>query len=131
MRENKYCKALIFRRPHISHISQLSIHLQNQFSVAIIPPPYDPYIYAIRTHKMALYKYFKKTPSALSNSNGSLSGRMPPEAISSANCEMLALVHQDTRQNSKTINTTRGQYASFSTTKSLSSSVASQSLSRC
>ena len=62
---------------------------------------------------MALYKYFKKVPSALPNPNGPLSGRMPSEAISSANHEMLALVHRDTGQFSKTINTTWGQYAKF------------------
>ena len=58
---------------------------------------------------MALYKYFKKVPSALPNPNGSLSGRILSEAISSVNREMSGLVHQDTGQNSKTINTTRGQ----------------------
>ena len=90
----------------------------------------DPYIYVIRTSstQMALYKYFKKAPSVLPNPKGSLSGCMTSKAISSANCEMSGLVHQDTGQNSKTINTTRGQYTSFSTTKSISSSIASQSL---
>ena len=52
-----------------------------------------------------LYK-FDKAPSALLNSNGSCSGRMPLEAISSANHNMSGLVRQDTGQNSKTINNT-------------------------
>ena len=54
---------------------------------------------------MALYKYFKKDPSALPDPNGSLSGRMPSarpsEAIFSANREVSGLVHKDTGQNSK------------------------------
>ena len=62
---------------------------------------------------MALYKYFKKAPSILQNPNGFLSGRMLLEAISSANREMLGLVHQDIGQNCKTINMTRSQYASL------------------
>ena len=40
--------------------------------------------------------YFKKAPSALPNPNGSLSGRMPSEAISSANRKLSGLVQQDT-----------------------------------
>ena len=44
-------------------------------------------------HKMALYKYFKKVPRAFPNPNGSLLGRMPSEAIPSANCEMSGSVH--------------------------------------
>ena len=46
-------------------------------------------------------------------------------AISSANHETSGWVRQDTWQNSKTINTTRGGYASFSATKSISFSIAS------
>ena len=79
---------------------------------------------------MALYKYIKKAPSALQNPNNFISGCMPSEAISSANHEMWGLVRQDTGQSSNTISTTRGQYASFSATKSLSSPITSQSLSR-
>ena len=81
-------------------------------------------------HKLVLYKYFKKAPGALPNPNGSPLGCMPSKAVSSANLEMSGLVHQDTGQNSKTLNTTRGRYASFSATKSTSSSIVSQSLSR-
>ena len=66
---------------------------------------------------MVLHKYFKKAPSALPNPNSALSDHMPPEAISSANRETSGLVRQDTGQNSKTINTTRGRHASFSKTK--------------
>ena len=58
-------------------------------------------------HRMALCKFFKKAPSALSNPNGSLSGRMPLEAIFSATREISVLVRQDTGQNGKTINKTR------------------------
>ena len=61
---------------------------------------------------MVLYKYFKKVPSALPNPNSSLSGRMPSEAIFSANHEMSGLVHQDTGQNSKTMNMTQGPSSS-------------------
>ena len=53
---------------------------------------------------MALYKFFKKAPSAFLSPKGSLSGHMLPEAISPANCKMLGLVYQDTGKNSKTIN---------------------------
>ena len=45
---------------------------------------------------MALYKCFKKVPSALPSSNGSLSGGMLSEAISSANCEMSGSINHDT-----------------------------------
>ena len=69
---------------------------------------------------MALYKYFKKALSALPNRNGSFLGCMPSKAISSANCKMLGLVHQDIGQNSKTINTTQGECTTFSATESLS-----------
>ena len=48
---------------------------------------------------------------------------MLSEAIPLANCKMLGWVHQDTGQNSTTINTTRGRYASFSATKNISSSI--------
>ena len=76
------------------------------------------FTYFVRpVHKMALYKYFKKVPSALPSANGSLSGSMPSEAISSPNSEMSGSVQQDTRQNSKTMNMNRGPHSSFSATK--------------
>ena len=50
---------------------------------------------------MALYEYLKKVPSALPNPNDSLFGRLPSEAISSANRELSELVHQNTVKNSK------------------------------
>ena len=53
---------------------------------------------------MALYRYFKKAPSALPIPNGSILGVIPSEAISSVNLEMSELARQDTGQNSKTIN---------------------------
>ena len=75
---------------------------------------------------------FQEAHNALPNSNGSFWCRtcMPPEAISSADRDILGLVHQETGQNSKAINTTQGLYASFSAMKILYSSIASQSLSR-
>ena len=51
--------------------------------------------------------------TALPNTNGPLSNRMPSEAISSANREVLGLVHKGTGENRQTINTTRGPYATF------------------
>ena len=67
-------------------------------------PPCDLYICVTRTYSTqngTVHLYFKKVPSALPNPNSSLSGRMPSEAISSANHELLGLVHQDTEKNSK------------------------------
>ena len=63
---------------------------------------------------MALYKYFKKAPSALRNPSGFFSYRMPSEAISSPNHEMSEFACQGTGKNSKTMNATRGRYATFS-----------------
>ena len=69
-------------------------------------------------HKMALYKYFKKSFSALPNPNSSLSGCMRSEAFFCH--EMSRLFHQDTGQKSNKItSTTPGGYFSLSTTKSL------------
>ena len=62
---------------------------------------------------MTLCRYFDKAPSALPNPNAPLSNHTPSEAISSANREVSGLVHQDTGQNRKTINTTRGPYATL------------------
>ena len=78
---------------------------------------------------MELYKYLKKTPSAVPNPNDYLSGHMPSEAIPSG--EMSGLVRQDIGQNRRTISTIRRRYASFPATKRFSSSIVSQSLSRC
>ena len=61
---------------------------------------------------------------------GYLSARMLSEAIASVEREMSRLVHQDRGRNSTTINATPGPYTTFSAVKSLSSSIASQSLSR-
>ena len=78
---------------------------------------------------MGRYKYFNKGPSALPNLKESLSGRMLLEVISSANLDWY------TRTQSRTltpcINMTQGRYARFSTMKSLSSSIVSQSLISC
>ena len=87
--------------------------------------------------RIFMYSYVQYTKWRCTNTSGmlpvhgSLSVRMPPEAISSAKWEMSALIRQDTGKNSKTINTTRGRYSSFSAMKSLSFLITSQSLSRC
>ena len=79
-------------------------------------PPCDPYVYVFvrPVHKMALYKYFKNAPSTRF-SLGSYTVR----SHFSAKREVSGLVHQDTGQNSKTINSTRGRYASFPQRKPL------------
>ena len=66
----------------------------------------------------SLYSAAPDCSSGLPNPNGSLSSRMPS-----------GLVHQDTGQNSKTINATEGRNANFSTAKCFSFSIASKSLS--
>ena len=78
-------------------------------------------IHIFSTQNNAVQK-LQEVPSAVPNPNGSLSGRMPSEAISSANRKMSGFIRQDHKK-------TRGRYAIFSATKSLSSSIASQSLS--
>ena len=76
---------------------------------------------------MALYKYFKNAPSAR------LSLSLGPYDVGSQFLKLNAKCRDwfaRTGQNSKTINTIRGRHASFSATNSLSSLIASQSLSR-
>ena len=86
--------------------------------------------------RIVMYSYIQYTKWCCTSTSrmlivhSSLSVCMPSKAVSSAEWEMSELVHHDTRQNSKTINLTGGWYASFSTTKSFSSLIAAQSLSR-
>ena len=81
--------------------------------------------FARPVHKTTMYKYFKKVPNTLPNPNGSLSDstRWKP---------FLQLIVKCRDWFAKTTNTctTRGRYGISSATKSLSSSIASQSLSR-
>ena len=87
------------------------------------------HVISIFTYSYVQYAKWRCTSKTLPV-HGSLSVRMPSEAISSAKREMSGLVHQDTGQNSKTINTNQSRYTSFSATKRLSSLIASRSLSR-
>ena len=87
------------------------------------------HVISIFTYSYVQYAKWRCTSKTLPV-HGSLSVRMPSEAVFSAKREMSGLVHQNTGQNSKTINTIQSRYASLSATKSLSSLIVSQSLSR-
>ena len=66
-----YRKALIFRGfRELAFIREINFHRKLFHRVCPV-------------HKMVLYKYFQKAPSALPDANGSLSGRILSEAISS------------------------------------------------
>ena len=127
-----YRKALIFRRPCISRISQISLHSRNLFSTKIVSTSCDPYTSVIRTSSTQMagaVQVVRKLP-VHSRIQMVLSRIECHRNISSAIYEVSGLVQQDTGQNSSTINTTWDQYTSFPVMKSVSFSITSPSLSR-
>ena len=122
----KYRKALIFCGLYISQISRISLHSRNLFSAKIIFPVYLHNSYASTQNSTVqeLQESSQCTPNSKRFSLRSYATGSH-NLIHSANCEMSGLVRQDRRQNSTIINTTRGRYAGFSATKSLSSSIMS------